>query len=207
MALSGLTLGVTYAVSVTSNCAGGVTSAAANTSFTTAAASGYCTANLGGNACAANDLISAVQIVGTTLNNTTNNCMVTNGSAYGTFPATGSTTATVSSGTGPYTISVTSTANSASAMWIDYDQSGTFDAGEFTRISGGIPAGQAATATFTVPATAVQGTTKMRVRTRGVPSMGGIVATDACANFPSGQIGGQIEDYTITIALRRPARL
>ena len=190
--LSGLTTGTVYTVSVVSNCAGGAVSAAATTTFTPATAS-YCDANLGGT-CGAVDAISLVSIAGTTLNNTTHPCAVTNGSAYVAYPATGSTTATLSSGAGSYSISVTTAAASFIALWIDYDQSGTFDATEFTRVALNSPAGMPATGTFTVPANALQGPTKLRIRTRRQQS-NGFAATDACTMVPS----GGTEDYSITI--------
>ena len=190
--LSGLTTGTLYTVSVVSNCAGGAVSPAATTTFTPATAS-YCTANLGG-ACGGVDAISLVSITGTTLNNTTHPCAVTNGSAYVAYPATGSTTATLSSGTGNYTISVTTAAASFIAMWIDYDQNGTFDISEFVTVTRNSRAGMPSTATFTVPASALQGATKMRIRTRRTPSAG-FADTDACLNVPS----GGTEDYPITI--------
>ncbi len=190
--LSGLTLGTVYTVSVASNCAGGTTSAAATTTFTPAAVP-YCTANLGG-ACGGVDAISLVRIAGTTLNNPTHPCAVTNGSAYASFPATGNTTATLSGGAGNYSLTVTTAAVSFIALWIDYDHSGTFDAGEFTRVALNSQAGMPTTGTFAVPATALQGPTGLRIRTRRQMS-NGFAAADACLNVPS----GGTEDYTVTI--------
>ena len=191
--LTGLLPGTSYTASVASDCGGGNLTSAATATFGTAS---YCAANLGGGGCAATDLISAVSIAGTALNNTTNNCQTANGSSYSTFPAAGSTTATLASGAGSYTLSVTSTAASASGFWIDYDQNNAFDAAEFTRISAGGRPGQAATVAFAVPATAVQGLTKLRIRTRTVGGGGATVAaTDACTTFTS----GETEDYVVTI--------
>jgi len=190
--LTGLTAPNSYIVSVVTNCANGQTSADATTFFSTTAAS-YCEANLGGGSCAPNQLISAVSIAGTTLNNTTNNCQTANGSSYATFPASGSTTATLSSGSGAYSITVNTTSGGAIGMWIDYDQSSTFDPTEYTQIAGIAAANQAVTATFTVPASALPGSTRLRIRSRtgGQP----IRANDACTSFTS----GQTEDYLITI--------
>ena len=155
----------------------------------------YCTTNLGGAGCPASDLISAVSITGTTLNNTASSCLTTNGSSYATFPAAGSTTATLSPGT--YTINVTSSSLSARGMWLDFNQDGIFDAGEFTRVTVAAGAGVAAAATFTVPATALPGLTKLRVRTNA-PNGGGtsITGASACTLFAS----GQTQDYVVTIA-------
>jgi hypothetical protein len=191
--LTGLTAPTTYAVSVVSNCAGGQTSIDATAIFSTTVAA-YCTANLGGGNCVANQLISAVSITGTTLNNTTNNCQTTNGSSYAIFPAAGSTTATLTSGS--YTIRVTSTSGGQVGMWIDYDQNSTFDPMEYTLITAQAVANQAATATFTVPAAALSGSTRLRVRTRAAGAAGqGIRPADACTNFTT----GQTEDYLISI--------
>jgi hypothetical protein len=93
-----------------------------------------------------------------------------------------------------YSISINTTASNIESLWIDYDQSGTFDAGEHTQPTLASTASVATVATFTVPLTALSGPTGMRVRTRGTGNPNG--ATDACLAFGS----GETEDYVVTIA-------
>lgn len=196
VSLTGLTPATNYTASVVANCNG----SPATLTFNSSNLFSYCQANLGGGNCAANDVTSAVQIIGTTLNNTTNNCSSANGSSYASFPATGSTTATLS-GSATYSIRVTHTTYVSIGMWIDYDQNGTFDASEFTSVVNVTRANVPATASFTVPAGARPGLTKLRVRTNGPNGISSsISAADACTQFPS----GQTEDYIVGIAPPSP---
>jgi hypothetical protein len=75
-------------------------------------------------------------------------------------------------------------------LWIDYNQDGTFAASEWTQITTNAVT---ATVSFTVPVTALTGSTRMRIRSRGTGNTNG--SGDACSNFGS----GETEDYTITI--------
>ncbi|MBK7270067.1 MAG: T9SS type A sorting domain-containing protein [Flavobacteriales bacterium] len=82
------------------------------------------------------------------------------------------------------------------AAWIDYDHNGTFDAseklGEFTNAS----AGEAQNLAFTVPATAVLGSTVLRVRGANSPNPG----LDPCYPYTS----GETEDYAVVINSNTP---
>ncbi|MBC8084348.1 MAG: fibronectin type III domain-containing protein, partial [Hymenobacter sp.] len=160
--------------------------------FTTTSTFTYCTTNLGGSSCAATDNISAVSVGGTTLNNPNTTCNTVGGSTYTQFPGSGSTTGTLLQGLA-YQVSVTVTSASITSVWIDFNQSGTFEATEWTQISASGTANQAATAGVTVPLNAVPGQTTMRVRSRTNGSPNG--APDACTNFFS----GETEDYIVTI--------
>ncbi|GAA3990505.1 fibronectin type III domain-containing protein [Hymenobacter antarcticus] len=150
----------------------------------------YCNTGLGG-VCGSNN-ISDVGLSGTTLNATGLTCTATGGQAYTSYPATGATTATLSGGV-PYTLSVTLTGPSIVSVWIDYNRNFIFEPGEWTRVATVSPAGAPATVSLLVPATAVQGTTGMRVRSRAQGNTNG--ATDACSNFGS----GETKDFTVTI--------
>ena len=152
-----------------------------------------CETNLHTANCSAADNISAVSIAGTTLNNTNSGC---NGSAtslgYFHFPASGSTTASLYSG-GSYNLSVTTTAGRIIGMWVDYNQNNQFETTEFTQVSANSTANVAATVSFLVPANALLGNTRMRIRSRN--PAGALTAADACTAFGS----GETEDYTITL--------
>ncbi|HQV75909.1 MAG TPA: GEVED domain-containing protein, partial [Flavobacteriales bacterium] len=77
------------------------------------------------------------------------------------------------------------------SVWFDWDNSGTFDAGEWFQPN---TTGFTGTINVPVPVTANLGTTRMRVRTRGAGNPN--AATDGCtATFGS----GTCEDFCITI--------
>ncbi|MBA2613571.1 MAG: T9SS type A sorting domain-containing protein [Bacteroidetes bacterium] len=156
----------------------------------------YCNTNLGGSGCSG-DNITNVTIFGTPLNNnSTCNSNAVNGT-YTQFPPGPTTTATLNVGL-TYTISVNTTANNIESVWIDYNQSGTFDVSEHTQICLTSIANNATQATFTVPATALFGQTGMRVRSRATGNPNG--PPDACTSFGS----GEAEDYIVTIAAAAP---
>jgi hypothetical protein len=154
----------------------------------------YCSSGLGGS-CGINAM-SSVEIVATTLNNVTSGCT----GPYNAFPASGSTTATILAGN-PYTmnVGVISGSNTQVAIWIDYNQNGTFETSEYTLINGNIPSGGIGSGSFTIPVTALSGQTGMRVRSdwQGTTAW---TSADACTN----RTWGETEDYIIDIQLPTP---
>ncbi|GAA4361655.1 hypothetical protein GCM10023185_28870 [Hymenobacter saemangeumensis] len=156
---------------------------------TPAARAQYCVTNLGGGSCD----ITQVQVVGTTLSTTASLCPNTSANNYSSYPASGTTTATLQRGT-VYTISVTTTTADIISMWGDWNRNGTFEASEWTQVAVASTAGMPATASFTVPAGASAGSTGLRIRTRF--SGNANAASDACSNFGS----GETRDYVVTIA-------
>ncbi len=74
------------------------------------------------------------------------------------------------------------------AIWIDYNQNGSFDTDEQV-VSGSSSSSETLSATFTIPATAKQGATRMRV------SMKYNASQTACETFSY----GEVEDYTVNI--------
>lgn len=139
------------------------------------------------------DYVSSVSIPTTTLNNTS----VGAASPYYTlFPASGTTTASLVAGN-TYSINLvagTYTINDLAA-WIDYNQNGTLnDASEKLGETDNLGASPATTTfTFTVPLTAYNGTTRLRVRD---VDHGGTNDMDPCA---AQSTFGETEDYIITI--------
>jgi len=87
----------------------------------------------------------------------------------------------------------TSYSGAIGSVWIDYDQSGTYDVSEWTQIGTNITAGTTGSIVLTVPLTAQVGYTGMRIRTRGTGNPNG--AGDACLNMGS----GETEDYLVQI--------
>jgi hypothetical protein len=154
--------------------------------------SGYCTptAQTG---TSDGDYINAVQLG--SINNT--NSGGTSAPAYTNFSATHSTSLQRGS---QYTISIQGGSYQPDhyAAWIDYNQNNTFEAneklGEFTTSA----VFQTQQITFTVPANASLGNTRMRVRGVYHLNSGGLVEpspTDPCYNY----VYGETEDYGITI--------
>ncbi len=132
------------------------------------------------------------------LNNFTFNTIVNNGSGdaasdYTYYSALN--TNVVAGNTYPISMTPGSpTWSEAFNAWIDYDQDGIFSASERVFVST-TAANNAVTqtGTVTIPATALNGTTRMRVECRfsSIPA-----ATEACANPGF----GEYEDYNVTIS-------
>ena len=186
--LSGLLRNTAYTVTVVANCAGGQVSAAGTVTFSTS--NGYCTSTLGGG-CGGNN-VTAVSVSGSGLNASGLTCTATSGGAYTIYPALAPNTGTLQRGV-TYPISVTTTGNSITSVWIDFNQDLAFDASEWAQVSTTSVAGTPDIVNLQVPLGALLGTTGMRIRSRvnGTPNG----ATDACTNFGS----GETKDFTVTI--------
>ena len=100
---------------------------------------------------------------------------------------TAGTMYTITLGSGSYT------SNNDLAAWIDYNQDNDFsDVGELIGTVVDLGAFATGTAAFTVPLTALNGATRLRVREiYAMPT-----TPDACANYSF----GETEDYTVTIS-------
>ena len=189
VALTGLTVGAAYTVSVVSNCGGGLASAPATLTFLNAT---YCATGLQLNTCGTS-VITNVTIPTTTLNNTSTCGPGTGTVPYVSYPATGNTTATLVPGQ-TYQFVVTSNSTSDLTAWIDYDHDGVFSVSEGTQVGLAAGGNLPATASFTVPPVAPLGLTGMRVRARGAGAGNG--PANACTPFAS----GETEDYLISLA-------
>lgn len=183
-AVTGLTPATAYTFSVKAKDAAGNTSASSNTVNVTTLSGGgtptYCTSK--GNS-VADEYIGRVQLG--TINNAS-----TGGTGYSDFTAISTN---LSKGTA-YTITVTPTWTGSAysegiAVWIDYNGNGDFsDSGELVW-SRTASTATPASGTFTIPATALTGATRMRVSMKynGVPT--------ACEAFSY----GEVEDYTVNL--------
>jgi hypothetical protein len=136
-----------------------------------------------------------VEITGTALSNTTT-CAA---SPYYTNYPTSAATATLSPGLS-YPLSITLGRYAKAGLWIDYDHSGTFDASEYLALGSNATNTAGSTVTLTptlaIPATALTGPTRMRVRTQYYPTTSVLDGTSACLSTTY----GETEDYTITVA-------
>jgi hypothetical protein len=142
--------------------------------------------------CSNINTIARVALEGTTLDNISSCDENDLGYAYGAFPPSGQATAVLHQGS-TYTLRVTATGTNVISAWIDYDGNGTFDSGEWLQVSTASSQLTPATVSFTVPDSAVIGTTGLRIRTRATGLANG--PTDACTAFQS----GETEDYLVTI--------
>lgn len=126
--------------------------------------------------------------------NTKSGCSSLNANAYNDY-AQSSYFTYVNKGNA-YDLTVNnSNANQTYSFWGDWNQNGTFDAGEWTQIHTGnqLNASASATKSITIPCSATKGWTKIRVRSRGAGGNNG--SGDACTQFGS----GETEDYVIYI--------
>ena len=139
------------------------------------------------------DFISLVQILTTTLNNPTVGAL---SPYYTLFPASGITTANLVGNTS-YTMSVKGGIFGICYIrgWIDYNQDGVFTDTETTGVSSNVGASTAGSIVFTIPISAINGTTRLRLRSSDIfPGPG---TGDFCSATNSGF--GETEDYVITI--------
>jgi hypothetical protein len=148
-----------------------------------------------------NEYVKSVTLPGTPGFTNASGANSTNG--YGDFTADPTLTTTLVAGTtysGSNGVSVTvrsNATNSQGGIWIDYDHSGTFDASEYTLL--GTSSLQATDVTFSgvtlaVPATALAGPTRARVRWRN----SAFTSADACTGGATGWYG-ETEDYLVSI--------
>jgi hypothetical protein len=179
--LTGLTAGTQYEAQVRSKCTSTTSAYSASANFTTSTTSVTYCASKGNNI--TDEYIGRVQL-GTINNSTGANA------GYGNFTAISTNLTVGSSNTITVTPTWTSTIYSEGyAAWIDYNKDGDFaDTGELiwsrtatttTPVSG----------TFTVPAAASLGSTRLRVSMKynGVPT--------SCETFTY----GEVEDYSVNI--------
>lgn len=110
-------------------------------------------------------------------------------------PGLGTSAQVIKGNTYPLTISLSGQTNAG--VWIDWDHSGVFEANEFvlngtyTSNTGTLDISQ----NITVPATALTGATKMRVRANTSLYEPVITAIDACATYTY----GETEEYEINV--------
>ena len=185
------TVTVTVGATVTPNVTASVNTACAGAPVVlSVVASGP--ANLPGIYCAA--VNSGGALLNTVSFNTLSNTVTQVSPFVNTYPATGSTTTTVTAGQ-TYAFSAVSTTDitypsSIASVWIDFNRDGVYSNSEWTQLWTSASSGSV---NITIPSDAVGGATGMRVRTRGSGYVNG--ATDACITMGS----GSTQDYTITV--------
>jgi GEVED domain/Secretion system C-terminal sorting domain len=133
--------------------------------------------------CTSDDRIDSVGFV--TITNASG-CSV---NAYQDYTTTISTNVLAGT-TYPIAVKVGPGGTEYAAVWIDYDKNGSFEASEFTAIGSGN--GIIINGNISIPATALAGTTRMRVKIRYNTALAG---SDACLGYAY----GETEDYGIVI--------
>jgi hypothetical protein len=118
---------------------------------------------------------------------------------YAVYPAS-TTTATLARNT-DYTLTVSVPASTRASAWVDFDQNGSFDASEFVLLktaTGALYATAATslTAVITPPTGALNGVTRMRIRTDFYNNTVLNTAAGACASTTY----GQAVDYFVSVA-------
>jgi len=140
--------------------------------------------------CTDDDVITRVRI--STLDNASS-CGTGPPAGYSNYTTTVAAPTVYSGAANPITVDAPATWTEGVCVWIDYNQNGQFETTEYTSL-GNKPAGQTSvTGNIAIPSTALNGTTRMRVRIR----FGGVFTnTQAC----TGSTFSETEDYNVTIA-------
>lgn len=149
-----------------------------------------CIADHGGFSCTG-DYISNVTISGTAFNNSSA-CDEITSIAYSYYGISVSTTATLVSGTS-YDFSVTTSSDNIISIWIDFDQSGTFEPSEWMQVVTTSTPGNPNTINWIIPTGITSGPALMRVRSRATGSTND--ANSGCLSFAS----GETEDYIMSL--------
>ncbi|MDB5270939.1 MAG: C-terminal target protein [Hymenobacter sp.] len=158
---------------------------------------GYCVDGLGGSATCAGPNLTNTAIAGTTLNSGAPACQFgAVGSTYTEYGVLGASTATLAAGTTYQLQAAVGSGPADVGLWIDYNQNFVFEASEFTQVGLGVSG--STTVSFTVPAGATLGATRLRLRTTAAGA--GLGAATACTAFTT----GQTSDFKVTIGAAVP---
>ncbi|RPD48300.1 T9SS C-terminal target domain-containing protein [Hymenobacter sediminis] len=124
---------------------------------------------------------------------TTNTCSDTPNPGYTLFPTTVARNTQLMRVGREYLLSVITTQPANISVWIDYDQDGKLEAGEWKAFTPQYQMPNKYYCNVQIPTSAVLGTTRMRLRSRALGKPNG--AADACTAFDS----GETEDYTVQL--------
>ncbi len=153
----------------------------------------YCTPSTTN--CGVDDVILNVTM-GSSLNNTTD-CTTGGYSNYVNDPTVGTGLLAIGSRI-PMSVEVGPGGTEYVGVWVDYDHSGSFDSSEFTAL--GSANGAIINGAVNVPANALLGETRMRVRVRFNLALTG---NDACLGYTY----GETEDYKVEILTCVPSQI
>jgi len=136
--------------------------------------------------CTDDDMITRVRL------STLDNSSTCSANGYANYTTTVAAPTVFSGAGNPITVNTPTTWTENVSVWIDYNQNGQFDANEFTSIGTNAGNGGVITNTIAIPATALTGVTRMRVRTRFNTAL---TNTQACLGYAF----GETEDYNVNI--------
>lgn len=143
-----------------------------------------CTTNLGGDV---DPSFIEIRINSTSFNHQT---FASQTVFYHEYPASGNTTATLAAGQS-YQMYTSTSSEAVIGIWLDANQNNVFEPQEYTPLVNSMSTQN--TTSFTVPASAANGNTRMRIRSRAYGSS--INSNNACTTFGS----GETRDYTVNI--------
>ncbi|PQA93223.1 hypothetical protein B0A69_13845 [Chryseobacterium shigense] len=148
------------------------------------AQSSPCTSNLGGGS---DPGFVEIRIESTPFKHVTNAPLST---YYHEYAPTAETTASLNSGN-TYNLYTFTSSEAITAIWLDYNHNGVFEAEEYTLLTNSMITQN--TSTLSIPQSVPAGKIKARVRSRAFGSP--LLPADACKNFGS----GETRDYTLQI--------
>uniref|UniRef100_A0AAU6WML0 GEVED domain-containing protein n=1 Tax=Chryseobacterium endophyticum TaxID=1854762 RepID=A0AAU6WML0_9FLAO len=143
-----------------------------------------CTSNLGGDV---DPTFIEIRINSTPFNHQT---FSSQNVFYHEYPASGNTTATLAAGQ-TYQIYTSTSSEAVIGMWLDINQNNVFEPQEYKQLVNSMSTQN--TTSFTVPASAATGNTRMRIRSRAYGST--IGSGNACTSFGS----GETRDYIVNV--------
>lgn len=139
--------------------------------------------------CTDNDVITRVRI--STLDNASA-CSAGPPAGYSNYTQTVAAPIIYSGANNPITVNVPTVYTEQVAVWIDYNQNGTFEASEYTNLGSNVGNGGVITGNIAIPAGISGITTRMRVRVR--------FSTAWTSGLPCSTVTfGETEDYNVTI--------
>lgn len=143
-----------------------------------------------GSDCTDDDVITRVRI--STLDNSST-CGAGPPAGYSNYTSSVAAPTVYSGANNPIIVNVPTVWTEQVAVWIDYNQNGQFETTEFTNLGNNVGNGGVLSNNIAIPSTALNGTTRMRVRVRFSTAW---TNAQAC----TGVVYGETEDYHVTIA-------
>jgi len=137
--------------------------------------------------CTDSDVITRVRI------STLDNASACSAGGYANYTTTVAAPIVFSGAANPITVNTPTVYSENVSVWIDYNQNGQFDTNEYTNIGSNAGNGGVITNNINIPATALTGVTRMRVRVRF--GTGALTSGQACTGYPF----GETEDYNVNI--------